>query len=82
MSVEPDHLLIFGCGFLGLRVAQLWRVSGGTVSAVTRSDEKAEQFAAQGIDPVLNSSPEHCKALVTREVARLIPIVKKLGIAL
>ena len=65
----------------------------GTPSAVIDMFSKAmtrvmsnsavqQQLEAQGIDPVLNSSPEHCKAFVQREIARLIPIVKKLGIAL
>ncbi len=53
MSMEPDHLLILGCGFLGQRVAQQWGASGGTASAVTRSDEKAIRLAAQGINPII-----------------------------
>lgn len=65
MSMEPDHLLIFGCGFLGQRVAQQWRARGGTVSAVTRSDEKAVRLAAQGIDPIIADlrCPETLSAL-------------------
>lgn len=52
------------------------------MSSVMAKPALQQRLEAQGIDPVLNSSPEHCKAFVTREVARLIPIVKKLGIAL
>jgi nucleoside-diphosphate-sugar epimerase len=33
--------LIFGCGYLGLRVARLWREAGYRVMAVTRSNERA-----------------------------------------
>lgn len=53
MNADPKSLLIFGCGFLGGRVAQQWRERGGTVAAVTRSAEKAKPLAAQGIEPVL-----------------------------
>ena len=53
MNTSPHRLLIFGCGFLGLRVAHQWRDRGGTVATVTRSEEKAAQLAAQGIEPIL-----------------------------
>ncbi len=36
MSAAPGELLIFGCGFLGLRVAKQWIAAGGTVRAITR----------------------------------------------
>jgi nucleoside-diphosphate-sugar epimerase len=45
--------LIFGCGYLGLRVARLWRVSGETVYAVTRSAHRARELAAAGIEPIV-----------------------------
>ncbi len=45
--------LIFGCGYLGLRVARLWRAAGERVIAVTRSAERAGQFAAAGIEPLV-----------------------------
>ena len=53
MNADPKSLLIVGCGFLGGRVAQQWRERGGTVAAVTRSAEKAEELAVLGIEPVL-----------------------------
>lgn len=53
MNPDTNRLLIFGCGFLGSRVAQQWRERGGTVAAVTRSTEKASQLAAQGIEPIV-----------------------------
>lgn len=40
--------LIFGCGYLGVRVAQLWHDAGEKVTVVTRSDERAEEFRAAG----------------------------------
>jgi nucleoside-diphosphate-sugar epimerase len=36
--------LIFGCGYLGTRVARLWRDSGEQVHVVTRKVERAREF--------------------------------------
>jgi len=53
MSAISNRLLIFGCGFLGCRVARQWQAQGGTVTAVTRSESKAAQLRSQGIEPVI-----------------------------
>jgi nucleoside-diphosphate-sugar epimerase len=45
--------LIFGCGYLGTRVARLWRAQGETVYAITRSKERTQQLAAAGIEPIV-----------------------------
>lgn len=45
--------LIFGCGYLGLRVARLWRAAGQPVFAVTRSKERAADLAAAGLEPIV-----------------------------
>src|SRR5437870_9959304 len=45
--------LIFGCGYLGLQVAQLWRAAGHTVFAVTRSTSRATELAAARIEPLV-----------------------------
>lgn len=45
--------LIFGCGYLGLSVARLWRQAGEQVFAVTRSAGRAQQLAAEGIEPLV-----------------------------
>ena len=47
------HKLIIGCGYLGLRAAQVWRARGDRVTALTRSTERAEQLRAEGIEPVV-----------------------------
>jgi nucleoside-diphosphate-sugar epimerase len=44
--------LIFGCGYLGKRVAKLWRDTGSRVVVVTRSWEKADEFTKQGYDAI------------------------------
>ncbi len=53
MNAIPNSLLIVGCGFLGLRVAQLWQGQGGTVAAVTRSPTKGAELASRGVQPVI-----------------------------
>jgi nucleoside-diphosphate-sugar epimerase len=46
--------LIFGCGYLGLRVARAWAAVNETVYAVTRSRDKAAQLAAEGLRPIVH----------------------------
>ena len=45
--------LIFGCGYLGERVAKRWRDAGATVHVVTRSPERARQLADDGFLPLV-----------------------------
>src|SRR5262245_6120909 len=45
--------LIFGCGYLGLRVAERWRREGDDVYVVTRSEARAATLARQGYAPVV-----------------------------
>lgn len=41
--------LIFGCGYLGERVAKLWLDRGDQVSAVTRNEGRPRQWAERGL---------------------------------
>ena len=45
--------LIIGCGYLGLRVARLWRDAGEAVAALTRSADRATLLAGQGFAPIV-----------------------------
>ncbi len=45
--------LIFGCGYLGGRVARRWLETGQNVFVVTRSSEKARRFSAAGYRPIV-----------------------------
>jgi len=45
--------LIFGCGYLGGRVARLWRQAGHEVFVVTRSSDRAGDLAAEGFRPIV-----------------------------
>jgi len=45
--------LIIGCGYLGRRVAAVWRSQGHAVSALTRSSDNAATLRKLGIEPIL-----------------------------
>jgi nucleoside-diphosphate-sugar epimerase len=45
--------LILGCGYLGARVARLWRAAGDQVYAVTRKPDRATEFERAGYLPIL-----------------------------
>jgi nucleoside-diphosphate-sugar epimerase len=45
--------LIFGCGYLGRRVARRWLDAGQRVVAVTRSALRAAELKSEGIDPLV-----------------------------
>jgi nucleoside-diphosphate-sugar epimerase len=45
--------LIFGCGYLGERVARRWKSAGHEVLIVTRSRERAEKFQQDGYTAIV-----------------------------
>lgn len=45
--------LLFGCGYLGNRVAARWRERGDTVTIVTRNQEKATELRVAGYHPIV-----------------------------
>lgn len=45
--------LIFGCGYLGMRVAERWLASGEKVFAVTRREARAAELCRRGIEPIV-----------------------------
>lgn len=45
--------MIFGCGYLGRRVAAQWHAAGDDVFALTRSKDNAETLRQVGITPIL-----------------------------
>lgn len=45
--------LVIGCGYLGLRVARLWRDAGEVVATLTRSAARAETLAREGFVPIV-----------------------------
>ncbi len=50
--------LIFGCGYLGSRVAQIWLSGGHEVHALTRSGNRAPYLRRRGINPIIGNVAE------------------------
>ena len=51
---HPKLRLVIGCGYLGLRVAKLWRDSGDVVYAVSRSRQRADRLREEeGLKTIL-----------------------------
>jgi len=63
--------LVIGCGYLGRRVAAIWRSEGMEVSALTRSQQNAAVLAEQGIEPIIGDVllPETLRSLPEIEIA-------------
>jgi len=53
------RVVIAGCGYIGSRVARLWREQGAEVTCQVRSAQKAEEFQAQGLRSLAASFDEH-----------------------
>jgi nucleoside-diphosphate-sugar epimerase len=47
------HLVIFGCGYSGTAIAKAFLADGFRVSGTTRSEEKAAELRAQGIEALV-----------------------------
>jgi nucleoside-diphosphate-sugar epimerase len=57
--------LIIGCGYLGRRVASLWRARDERVFATTRSPGRAEELRQLGVEPVVGDvlDPDRLRGL-------------------
>ena len=64
--------LIFGCGYLGQRVARLWRDQGQEVYAVTRSLERAKQLAGEGLKPLVGNIDGSTQLLLPQGVRTVL----------
>ncbi|TWT39299.1 SDR family oxidoreductase [Blastopirellula retiformator] len=53
MSTGQSRRLIFGCGYVGLPVANRWREQGDEVFAVTRNADRAAELANAGLRPII-----------------------------
>ncbi len=58
--------LIIGCGYLGLRVARRWREDGHAVAALTRSERRAAELDALGLNAIVGD-------VTDRESLRRLP---------
>ena len=54
---------ITGCGYIGERVGKLWLERGAEVSALCRTEERAERLKAMGIIPVLGDLDDESSLL-------------------
>jgi nucleoside-diphosphate-sugar epimerase len=63
--------LVFGCGYLGLRVARRWREAGEQVHVATRSPQRARALAAEGLAPLVAdvTRPASLRGLPAAETA-------------
>lgn len=55
MPLETTDKLVIGCGYLGRRVARLWREAGASVVALSRSFGRAEEFSTEGFEPLVGN---------------------------
>jgi nucleoside-diphosphate-sugar epimerase len=62
--------LVVGCGYLGRRVAAIWRSEGLDVIALTRTAENAAQLTKLGIEPIVGDvlRPESLRSLPAVDV--------------
>jgi nucleoside-diphosphate-sugar epimerase len=62
--------LVIGCGYLGRRVAAIWRSKGHVVCALTRSDDRAQELRDRGIEPIVGdiSQPQTLSSLPSADV--------------
>ncbi len=70
LTVMEKHWLIIGCGYVGSRVARSILARGDLVSAVTRSNERANEFQSIGITPIVAdvADPDSLQALPETDV--------------
>jgi nucleoside-diphosphate-sugar epimerase len=64
--------LILGCGYLGRRVARLWRDRGETVYAVTRSPDRGRELAAEGVLPIIASLASTTETILPQGVRTVL----------
>jgi nucleoside-diphosphate-sugar epimerase len=48
-----SHKLVFGCGYLGQRVAQKWHDAGHHVTVITRIPRRADDFGRDGYNAIV-----------------------------
>lgn len=64
--------LIFGCGYLGSRVAQRWLSAGEAVYAVTRTTQRAAELAAIGIRPIVGDVAGSSQLVLPKDVTTVL----------
>lgn len=66
--------LIFGCGYLGIRVARRWRQAERTVMVVTRTPERSLQLATEGFFTISGDVTRQDSLACLHDLHQLEPI--------
>ena len=63
--------LIAGCGYVGFRAAEFWKSEGCRVTAITRGQDRAAQFEAAGLVPLVMdlAAPQVSDSLPAADIA-------------
>ena len=64
--------IIFGCGYLGTRVARRWQEAGEVVHAVTRKADRVDEFEEQGWKPIVADVCDPASLIDLPEVDTLV----------
>ncbi len=72
MGRLPDNILIFGCGYVGSKLAQRCLALGMRVIGVTRSSERRAALNDLGIEAVVADSPANLPADLLAEVEAVV----------
>jgi len=70
-SMSP-HLLLFGPGYVGLKLAEELKASGWTVAGTARTPEKARRLEQLGVEAVDPMEPSDLQEQVIRATAILV----------
>lgn len=71
--------LIFGCGYLGCRVAKLWRQAGHEVLAVTRQAERARRLAEEDLVPLVADISDAVSLAALQEISDIGSVLFAVG---
>jgi nucleoside-diphosphate-sugar epimerase len=71
--------LVFGGGYLGLRVARLWREGGREVAVVTRSQKRALELKAAGFRPVVADITEPQSLSAIERMSQVATVLFAIG---
>ncbi len=68
--IMPTRKLIFGCGYLGKRVAKHWQAAGDEVFTATRHSQRADELSREGLNAIIAdvTRPETLAAIPAAEM--------------
>lgn len=84
VTQSPQTALIAGCGYLGLRVANVWQADGMAVTAITRTAVRAMEFERLGLKPLqldLSHPPKHAALPAADVVLWAVGLDRSAGVA-